>query len=295
MKEKEEISGYQLSHDWFDFCYENPELICPTHTAMYFFIIDHWNRMGWKVKFGLPMEMTKDALGIKNYKTYSRIFNDLVKWGFIIIVQKSTNQYSANIIALVKNTKASTKALTKASTKHMDSHLPKQVQSNCQGIVGIDKLRTIELNNQELKNNTISNEKVEIDKNWKNDFDIYLEDLRSAYLEIKTDLEFIKQQESFYQNVDILKSIEKACVNYWSTPAGWKKKKQSRILDINWKSTFANAISLNKVYNGNSNLQPTTGFGNQTNKSNTFRNDAEKRNAECADLKALSLAILQQS
>jgi len=135
----------------------------------------------------------------------------------------------------------------------------------------------------------------ENDKNWKNDFNVYVEDLRVAYLEIQNDLDWIKQQETYYQNVDILKSIEKACVNYWSTPAGWKKKKQSKISEINWKSTFGNAISLNKVYNGNSNLQQKAGSGNKTNGSNTFRNDAEKRNAERSSLKELSLAILQQS
>ena len=131
MGKKEEITGYELSRIWFDWCFENPELITPSHTAMYFFIIEHWNRMGQKDKFGLPSEMTKDAIGIKNYKTFSKVFHNLVDWGFIKLIQKSKNQYSSNIIALVKNTKANTKALTKASLKHV----PKQVQS----IVGIFK------------------------------------------------------------------------------------------------------------------------------------------------------------
>jgi hypothetical protein len=125
------MNSYELSRAWFDWCFENPEKISPNHTAMYFFIIEHCNRLGWKEKFGLPMEMTKDAIGIKNYKTYSKTFNDLVEFGFIKVYQKSKNQYSADIIALVKNTKAPTKALTKATLKHSE----KQVQS----IVGIDK------------------------------------------------------------------------------------------------------------------------------------------------------------
>lgn len=91
-------------------------------------------------------------------------------------------------------------------------------------------------------------EKIESEKNWKTDFNVYVEELRDAYKEIQNDSAWITQQESYYQNVDILKSIEKACVNYWSTPAGWKKKKQSRITDINWKSTFGNSIAINKVY-----------------------------------------------
>jgi hypothetical protein len=126
-----EITGYELSKDWFDFCFENPEKVNPNHIAMYFFIIEHCNRLGWKEKFGLPMEMTKNAIGIKNYRTYSKTFNDLVEWGFIQVLQKSVNQYSANIIALVRNTKASTKALSKAIQKHS--------QKQVHGIVGIDK------------------------------------------------------------------------------------------------------------------------------------------------------------
>jgi hypothetical protein len=132
-----ELSGYELSKDWFDFCFENPEKINPNHSAMYFFIIEHCNRLGWKEKFGLPMEMTKSAIGIKNYRTYTNTFNDLVEWGFILILQRSVNQYSANIIALVKNTKAHTKALSKAIHKHS--------QKQVHGIVGIDKPITYNL------------------------------------------------------------------------------------------------------------------------------------------------------
>jgi len=135
MDQEKELNGYTLSRDWFDFCFENPELIRPIHTALYFFIIEHCNRLGWKAKFGLPMEMTKDAIGVKNYKTYSKGFNDLVDWGFIKVIERSKNQYSSNIIALVQNTKTNGKALSKAMLKHS--------QKQVHGIVGIDKPITI--------------------------------------------------------------------------------------------------------------------------------------------------------
>lgn len=133
---EELTTGYELSRNFFDWCFENPEKVKPNHIAMYFFIVEHWNRLGQKEKFGLPMEMTKDAIGIKNYKTYSKTFEDLVEWKFIKVLERSRNQYSANVIALVKNTKANTKALSKASLKHS--------QKQVQGIVGIDKPITIE-------------------------------------------------------------------------------------------------------------------------------------------------------
>lgn len=126
---------FKLSRNWFDFCFENPEKINPNHAALYFFIIEHCNRLGWKEKFGLPMEMSKDAIGIKNYRTYSKAFSDLVEWGFIKIIEKSKNQYSANVIAIVENTKANTKAYDKALQKHSQKH--------CNSIVGIDILETL--------------------------------------------------------------------------------------------------------------------------------------------------------
>lgn len=141
------MNSYELSRIWFDFCFENPEKIKPNHTALYFFIIEHCNRLGWKEKFGLPMEMAKEAIGISNYRTYSKTFEDLVEWGFIIVHQKSKNQYSANIIAIAQNAKANTKASTKALDTAMQKHSQKQVH----GIVGIDK-----------PNNLITNKPINI-------------------------------------------------------------------------------------------------------------------------------------
>lgn len=125
------MNGYKLSRAWFDFAIENPELIRPSHGILYFFAIEHCNRLGWKEKFGLPTDYTMAHIGIKNYKTYMNVFNDLIDFGFFKIIQRSKNQYTTNIIALVYFTKAPTKVPTKASTKAY----PKQVQS----IVSIDK------------------------------------------------------------------------------------------------------------------------------------------------------------
>ena len=107
-------TGYELSRDWFNWCYENPDLIKPVHTALYFFAIEHCNRLGWKEKFGLPTQMAMDAIGVKNWRTYSGAFNDIEKWGFFKVIERSKNQYSATVIAIVKNTKALSKALSKA-------------------------------------------------------------------------------------------------------------------------------------------------------------------------------------
>lgn len=136
------MNTYELSRAWFDFSFENPELTKPLHTAIFFFAIEHCNRLGNKEKFGFPSQMTMDAIGVKNYQTYSKGLNQLVEWGFIKFIEKSKNQYSANIITIcapTKNSKARGKALDKATIKHSSKQVSKQHQSTTQGIVSIDK------------------------------------------------------------------------------------------------------------------------------------------------------------
>jgi len=112
------MNGYSLSREWFNFSFENPEKIKPNHAALYFFAIEHCNRLGWKEKFGLPTTMAMEAIGIKSYNTYINTLNELIEFGFLIMVEKSKNQYSSNIIALSNFDKATTKALDKAMIKH---------------------------------------------------------------------------------------------------------------------------------------------------------------------------------
>jgi hypothetical protein len=126
---------YTLNRNFVDFSFENPSKIKPNHYALFFFAIEHCNRLGWKKEFGLPTTMTMEAIGIKSYNTYSKTFNDLVEYGFFKLVQKSTNQYSANIIALSNFDKPLDKALDKAFIKHAT----KQSESTQQSIDSIDK------------------------------------------------------------------------------------------------------------------------------------------------------------
>jgi hypothetical protein len=140
MAESKQLSGYSLSKEWFDFCFENSGKIAPIHTALYFFCIENCNRLGWKDKFGLPCQMAMEAIGVKNWRTYDKAFNDLVDWGFIEVIEKSKNQYTATVIAIVKNTKANTVANTKALTKAIQKHVQEQEQKQYKGIAHIDKL-----------------------------------------------------------------------------------------------------------------------------------------------------------
>lgn len=119
----DKLTGYEASRQWFDFAFENPDLITSNHGMVYFFALEHQNRMGGAYKFGLPTSMVMTAVGIKSYNTYIKAFKDLVKWGFITLIKKSENQYSSNIIAISKIDISLDKSLDKALMNHRRNHL----------------------------------------------------------------------------------------------------------------------------------------------------------------------------
>ncbi len=132
------MNSFDLSRSWFNFSFENPEKIKPIHSSIFFFAIEHCNRLGNKEKFGFPSQMTMDAIGVKKYQTYGKALSDLEEWGFITFIERSKNQYSANIISInapTKNGIARGKALDKATIKHG----AKQGHSTGQGKDSIDK------------------------------------------------------------------------------------------------------------------------------------------------------------
>lgn len=135
------MTGYDLSRQWWDFAFANPEKVKPIHSALYFFAIDQCNRMGWAEKFGLPAYMAMGALGVSHHNTYSKAFDDLVEWGFFQLIQKSKNQHTANIIALSKIDTALYTALDKATLNHITEQAHEQGDS------------TITINKQQTTNN----------------------------------------------------------------------------------------------------------------------------------------------
>lgn len=142
----ENMNSYNLSRFFWDFAFENPSKIKPIHCAIYFFSMEHCNRLGWKKEFGLPTSMVIEAIGVKSYSVYKSAFDDLVEYNFFEVLQYSKNQYSSNIIALKENSKANTKANTKALDKALQKHSIKQSKSSD----SIDK----QVTNNQITNNT---------------------------------------------------------------------------------------------------------------------------------------------
>lgn len=109
------MSGYKLHKAWFAFALNNPQLVTPTQGVLYLYCVEHCNSLGWPKTFGLPASLAMASTGIKSYNTYIKAFNELVEFGFIVLVEKSRNQYTANIIALSNFNRANNRADDKAS------------------------------------------------------------------------------------------------------------------------------------------------------------------------------------
>ena len=104
-------------------------------------------------------------------------------------------------------------------------------------------------------NNTIPplpplGEEVVVEKSWRDDFEMYLTDLRIAYKAIVNDTAYITERAKYHPGLNIKLSLEKACKDFWATEAGWKHKKKSKSNDLNWKSTLTKSLDQksNKVW-----------------------------------------------
>ena len=204
-KNKGEImNSYELSRNFFDWCFENPEKVTPNHIAIYFFAIEHCNRLGWKTKFGFPTQMAMEAIGIKKHQTYIKYFNDLVDFGFFKLVQKSANQYSANIISLMCAMPKNGKALDKANI----NHAAKQTESNGQSNSPIDK----PINKEQINNDDKPDKSVDID------FEkllIYFNQITNKNCKVvpkKARAAFIARTKEGYTKSDFAKAIQN-CFN----------------------------------------------------------------------------------
>ena len=146
---KDIMDIYNLYRQFWNFAFENPEIIKPNDIAIFAFAIEHCNRLGWKEKFGFPTTMVMEATGIKSYSVYKKHLDNLINWGFIKMVEQSKNQYSSNIIALEENYKANYEANDKALDKAFIKHGTKQNESTVQSTV-----QSIDSINKQIYNNT---------------------------------------------------------------------------------------------------------------------------------------------
>jgi hypothetical protein len=193
------MTGYELSRNFWNWAFENPEKNNPTLCALYFYIVEVDNRLGWKEKFTITSRECCEAIGISDYKTYKKNFDKLVEYEFIVILKKSFNQHQANIVALGKNTKAHTKALDKALTiaslEQMQEQTPSHIPHTKTNNQGTNNQETLNEENglqpappNEYKNIFFKNIKIEcvesVDREYyeiaKGFFDLFYSNMQSS-------------------------------------------------------------------------------------------------------------------
>lgn len=213
------MNYFELARNWWDYSFENPEQVKPNHTAIYFFTLEHCNRLGWKDKFGLPTTMVMEAVGIKSYNTYITALNDIIEWGFITLIEKSKNQHSSNIVALSKKCKAHNKALDKALIKHGTKQRESTVQStqqstgesNCSIDIPITSLPITNIPfNQfwDLYDKKIERDKCERKWNALKDEDrVLIMEYIPKYKKAQPDKQYRKNPDTFFNNKSWLDEI----------------------------------------------------------------------------------------
>lgn len=212
------MNSYELSKAFWDWAFDNPEKINPSHAAIYFFAVEHCNRLGWKQKFGFPSQMTMDAIGIVKHSTYIKYFNDLVNWGFFELIQKSSNQYSANIIRLTSGLPKNSKALSKAVAKHGE----KQTESKGQSTGSIDKPITIK-----PKTDRIDDRKLKFASTLKPFVEKYGKEMIREFYEYWTEPN--KSNTKFRQELEKTWSLERRLDKWASNQKSFETKKPSQI------------------------------------------------------------------
>lgn len=222
------LDYYTLMRNFWDFAFENPEVIKPVHCALYAFTVEHCNRLGWKQKFGLPASMVLDAIGIKSYSVYKKTFDDLVDFGFIEVIQYSKNQHSSNVVALKENYKANYKAYDKANvkhvtkqlTKHITKHVTKHGEYNNTNI----PYTNLPINNvdEEEKNFIINNKNLEHLLSLKNESQSWLE---TVSMQQKINIDLIpKKLDEFELFLRTLQKVHQSKKEFISHFINWLQK-----------------------------------------------------------------------
>jgi len=82
---------------------------------------------------------------------------------------------------------------------------------------------------------------------WKNKcttFELYQKWELKEYTTIIDDRVWLKERDEFHRDLDILLSLKKAHVDFWSQHRGWKNIKVRRGETVDWKATWVNALTV---------------------------------------------------
>lgn len=97
-------NGYRLSRQIFELAKTHPDHIKPNHIALYFWICELNNKLGWDHDvIGLPTAEAMKMVGMRDRRFYRNTLTQLDDLGLIRIVTLSPNQYVATRVEILLN------------------------------------------------------------------------------------------------------------------------------------------------------------------------------------------------
>lgn len=112
--DRKRLTAFELTRNWFDFAFENPEKVNVMQTALFMWLIEANNRTGWAMKFAFNTEDACFATGVSNRKTVWKALNELVENGFVVMVYKSSHKHKPTVISLMSELKETDGSLDNA-------------------------------------------------------------------------------------------------------------------------------------------------------------------------------------
>lgn len=248
---------------FYSIIFNNTFDIRTSHVSLYIFLLNQNNRNNWVEWFKCPYDLAMQGACINSRTTYYSILSDLQNYK-LIEYKKGINNFKAPMIKIIPITIPKNEQLTEHVTvpqsEQQYAQQPVQLPVHINKLI-TDNLKLIEANFSKFEKYVLKLDKekppkpIEPEPEWKKDFEIYKQNCRDGFEEIKKDKDWIELQESYYYNIDIIKSVEKNFVNFWSTKNGWENKKKSGSIELNWKTTMGNSLKYkeNQVYKQNKN------------------------------------------
>jgi hypothetical protein len=218
--------------------------------ALYFYLLKVSNSISWRNPFGLSSSMTTAKFGWGK-KSFDTAKNRLKIAGLITFSPGDGrgNVYKYKITGSERE-KEDEKECGKGNRKNtlsgtLSAHLSGTL-SEQKGATSIDididkSLNPLtppfgETGDVPVKTGDVPS------KTWRDDFEVYLTDLRAAYGAAVIDTAYITERAKYHPGLNIRLSLEKSCKEFWATPAGWKHKKKSKSDGLNWRATFTKSL-----------------------------------------------------
>lgn len=218
------MNGYQLTRRWFNFAFEKTEAKTQ-HTAIYCWLVELNNRLGWKDEFTINTHFTMEGLSIGNKNTYLAALADLEKWGFIKTLRPSINQNYGRVITLRCGDLVT--PCTTAVPTAMDKAVIQESDDNDEGGVPIDK----QVNQETIKP---LNNQPHVAKSSKRKFvPPTFEEVEAYFIEQGASLDYLER-----------------CYYYYAD-ANWKNRDGKQVID--WRRTIKNNWILKNQKNNSAN------------------------------------------